>query len=221
MIAILKKFINLLYENSCELCKKNCKDLIFCDTCESKLEERKEQYKKNFDEITIYAWGHYDGNLRDSIISLKNGRKKLAKYFAQRLSIFWKELNIKDDDFLVLPIPSHKKRTRERGYCQTELIGKEFAETLKFNFSDKYLIREKDTLFMNKLNLEERIQNIDRAFKIINPLNDKKNIVLIDDILTTGSTMQEVAKTIHKDYPLVNLIGLTIAAGDTWDKGDK
>ena len=71
---------------------------------------------------------------------------------------------------------------------------------------------------MNKLNSNERAANINGAFKIINSLDGEKNIILLDDILTTGSTMCEIAKTIHKDYPNINLVGLTIAAGDTWDK---
>lgn len=218
MISILKKLINLLYENSCTLCKSNCKDLVFCKNCESKLEERKELYKKTFNEINIYSWGFYDGNLRDSIISLKNGKKKLAKFFGLKLSIFWETLNLESKDYLVLPIPSHKKRNKERGYCQTELIGKEFSENLKFRFSKNCLIREKETLFMNKLNLNERAENINGAFKIVNSLDSEKNIILLDDILTTGSTMCEIARTIHKDHPNINLIGLTVAAGDTWDK---
>lgn len=216
MISIFKKLINLLYENSCALCRKNSKDLIFCKECENKLEERKELYKKTFDEINIYSWGFYDGNLRDSIISLKNGKKKSARFFGLKLSSFWKTLNLDSNEYLVIPVPSHKKRNKERGYCQTELIAKEFAENLNFRFSNNYLIRGKETLFMNKLNLNERAENINGAFKIINSLNSEKNIILVDDILTTGSTMCEIAKTIHKDYPNINLIGLTVAAGDTW-----
>lgn len=216
MINIFKKLINLLYENSCVLCKNNCKDLIFCSECENKLEKRKELYKKTFDEISVYSWGFYDGNLRDSIISLKNGKKKSAKFFGLKLSSFWKTLNLDSNDYLVIPVPSHKKRNKERGYCQTELIAKEFSSNLNFRFSNNHLIREKETLFMNKLNLNERIENIKSAFKLVNSFDEEKNIILVDDILTTGSTLCEIAKIIHSKKSNINIIGLTIAAGDIW-----
>ena len=115
-----------------------------------------------------------------------------------------------------MPVPSHKQRVRARGYCQTTLIATRFSETIGLNFSNSLIARKKQTEFMNSLaNLEERRKNIKNAFEIINPIH-VQDILIIDDILTSGSTLCEVARTIHRYNPDVNIIGLTVAAGDRY-----
>ena len=219
MQSILEKFFNLIYENACLVCSKPAKDLFICTSCEKEFVERKEKPTKNFDEITIYSWGLYDGKLRQGIIALKTDKKKLASYFAKKLIEFWNDLpkEIKNENYLVIPTPSHKKRIKERGYCQTELIAKEFANNLGLHFSNKLVIRSKETLYMNSLtSLNERVKNIKNAFEIISEEPIEKDILIIDDILTSGSTLRELARTIKEKYPKKNLIGLTVSAGDTY-----
>jgi competence protein ComFC len=217
MENIFKKLINLLFENSCPVCRSGCADLMICNSCEGNLEVRKDLYIKELDGIKIYSWGLYDGNLRQAIISLKNGKKELSSLFANKLIDFWKSINKNNsNDFLVIQIPSHKKRVKERGYCQTTLISEHFAKKLNYSFSSSHIARKKETNFMNKLNLEERIENIKDAFEVVKPFQNNFKVIVIDDIFTSGSTMQEIERTIHKEYPNVELIGLTVAAGDTW-----
>ena len=70
---------------------------------------------------------------------------------------------------------------------------------------------------MNSLtSLNERVKNIKDAFKIISEEPIEKDILIIDDILTSGSTLRELARTIKEKYPKKNLIGLTVSAGDTY-----
>lgn len=219
MQNLLLKIADLLYENSCLICNEASKASLVCKKCEQDFIERKNNHIKRFEEITVFSWGLYEGRLREGIISLKAGKRKLADYFTNKLTVFWNKLNkdVKYKDYLVIPMPSHNKRIRERGYCQSTLIAKHFAESLNFNFSNQFATRIKETLFMNNLlNINERIENIKGAFKITDENPKENNILIIDDILTSGTTICELARAIHTKYPDKNLIGLTIASGDTY-----
>ena len=223
MKNIFYKIINLIYENSCLICSKGTECLRVCQTCESSFVIRKINSIKTFDEITILSWGFYDGQLREGILKLKSGKRKLANYFGKKLRDFWREPPNKSrfKDCLVIPVPSHNKRVQERGYCQTTLLVKDFALNLNMNYSSKLVKRIKETAYMNSLNtISDRALNIKDAFEINDNKVEEKNILIIDDILTSGSTMCELAKTIHKKYPEINLMGLTIASGDKHNLSD-
>ncbi len=216
MFNFIKKIISLIYENSCAVCGSSSKELIICHSCEKDFKVRSEIYKRDLDSITVFSWGFYDGSLRSAIIALKNNKKDLANYFASKLSKYWENLNVSKEDFLILPVPSHKRRLKERGYCQTELIAEEISRNLNLRFSKNHIERIKETKFMNSLNLIERKENIAGAFKIVKDISSEKDILIIDDILTTGSTFEEISRTIKSENPEANLIGLTIASGDDW-----
>lgn len=217
---LLSKIVSLIYENSCLICNQSSGAALVCKACEKEFVERKENYIKNFDKFTAYSWALYDGKLRTGILELKAGKKKLANYFTEKLINFWNKVpeKIKNKDYLVIPVPSHKKRIKERGYCQSSLIANKFAESLRMKFSNYLIRRIKETKYMNSLkDINERQENIQNAFNISEQNIDVKNILIVDDILTSGSTMCEIAKLIHTKYPNMNLIGLTIASGDKYD----
>lgn len=219
MASFISKIFKLLYENECALCKKASGGNLVCIECELDFIERKQNYSKYFETITIYSWAYYKGKIRDGIIELKKGKKELAKYFSIKLGNFWERIQNKilRNEYIVIPVPSHKNRIKERGYCQSTLLSKEFAKILQLNFSCNFVSRIKDTKHMNSLqNVNERYLNIKDAFEIIGPKPYEKNLLIIDDILTSGSTICELARTIHGVYPDLHLVGLTIASGDTY-----
>ena len=224
MRELVTKFVNLVFENACLICNKSSGNLEICQNCREDFKERKDNHTKYLNNLTVYSFGYYDGKLRHGIINLKNGKKKLALYFSNLLIDFWQRLkpNTKNNTWAIIPVPSHKKRIEERGYCQTSSIAKDFAKNMSFKYSNDLLIRKKNTKHMNNLkNINERIENIKDAFilnkEISNILVPSSNLLIIDDIVTSGSTMCEIAKTIHKFNPEIKLHGLTIASGDLWD----
>ena len=217
MKKIITGIIDLFFENSCLICNTASSNNILCKSCKEAIEQIPNKGKRSFKEIYVYSYGFYDGKLREAILALKSGKKKLANYFSQKLITFWKEQSVTYKNLMVVPIPSHKNRIKERGYCQSTLIARDFAFSIGQEFSSDFLVRIKETSFMNSLsNAQERIENIKDAFKVNDLKSPKENILIIDDILTSGSTMRESARTIHKKYPKLNLIGLTIATGDTY-----
>ena len=220
MKELLTQIIGLLYESQCSICNKASSDFIVCKSCESEFVIRSDNYIKYLDKIKIYAWGRYEGKLRQGIINLKNGKKRLGKYFGERITELWDQITNKEKTrgSIVIPVPSHRKRIKERGFCQTSLIAYEFAKLSGLHFSNSHIVRNKETKYMNALsNVDERRNNIKDAFEISSSIHLSNQILLIDDILTSGCTMSELAKTIHTKHPEIQITGLTVAAGDKYN----
>lgn len=174
--------------------------------------------KKNI--VTIFS---YDDNLiRQTIWSLKFRRnKKLAKVFAQilydeileKLSEEMLFSNFKKP--ILIPIPISRKRLRERGFNQTELIAKEMSlldMSNSFVFKKDILVKHIDTPHQSRAkNKKERLENIKNSFSVKNKKEIKgKNIILLDDVTTTGATLNE-AKKILRQNGAKKIICLTIA----------
>ncbi len=112
----------------------------------------------------------------------------------------------------VVPVPLHADRLKERGFNQTELIFKPWAKRQGFVWTEA-LARTRHTLPQWELNLRERRKNIKGAFNVTRPdLIMGKRILLVDDIFTSGLTMDECAKVLKRDGA-VEVRGLALASG--------
>ncbi len=102
----------------------------------------------------------------------------------------------------IIPVPISKKRRKERGYNQSELIAKEIAKNLGIEYNTDCLFKVKNIVEQSKLNKEERQKNIQGVYELHkqNRLQNKK-ILLIDDIYTTGSTVNECCKILKQASP--------------------
>ncbi len=108
-----------------------------------------------------------------------------------------------DPDFstadVLVPVPLHKIRLRERGYNQSELIAKGVSNVTGIKVIGDLLVRARNTETQTKLNFEERKENVKDAFfvnrKYKNFVVDKK-VIIVDDVITTGSTINECAKAL-------------------------
>lgn len=96
---------------------------------------------------------------------------------------------------IIIPVPISKKRFKKRGYNQSFLIAKEIAKNFTIKLEEDVLIKTQNNIAQSTLNKKEREQNVKNAYKIINMEKIKnKNILLIDDIFTTGATVNECSK---------------------------
>lgn len=123
------------------------------------------------------------------------------------IGVFLGELvgkHIKNDpDFILadalVPVPLHKIRLRERGYNQSEMISKGISRITGIKVIGDLLIRVRNTETQTKLNFEQRIENVKEAFKLREKYKDfvvGKRFIIVDDVITTGSTINECAKTL-------------------------
>ena len=124
-------------------------------------------------------------------------------YISKTLGLWMREIlktdpKFKDFHFL-LAVPLAKKKLAQRGFNQSELLADIMAKEKNFEVIKNAIIRIKNTLSQTTLNKKERKNNIAGAFSVLKPeLIKGKNIILIDDVATTGSTLQELAKTLKK-----------------------
>lgn len=140
----------------------------------------------------------YDDIMRKSIYSFKyNGRQEYAIFYAQqiyeRLSDKIKLWNAE----ALIPIPIHKSKLRKRGYNQAYLIAKELSNLTGIPVKNDILIRQKNTTVQKNLNANERSSNLKNAFKIAQNKVKLSSAILIDDIYTTGSTIQACADALE------------------------
>lgn len=102
---------------------------------------------------------------------------------------------------IVIPVPMHRNKLRKRLYNQSAILARQVAKTLRLDYFPNILIKTKDTIAQSKLNRERRKQNIVNSFAV---LEDYKNIIkghnviLIDDVYTTGATVNECSKILKK-----------------------
>lgn len=99
---------------------------------------------------------------------------------------------------IVVPVPLHWKKKQERGFNQSELMAKKISKKLSIPISTNNLFRAKNTLSQTLLSRTQRHKNVKGAFKVKNPeMFYQKNILLVDDVLTTGMTASECAKSLE------------------------
>jgi len=157
----------------------------------------------------------YRGVVRKAILTLKY---KFAFDVAQELvSISLHRINnnksILPRSALLIPIPVHPMRKNWRGFNQVELMGKYLSGKKKWTYSDKILIRKKITAPQALLKGEERKTNIKNVFGVDSSLAKgvkEKEIILFDDVFTTGATLREAAKTLKRNG-FLKVWGLSLA----------
>lgn len=200
---------NLFYPPVCGICGKLNEDFL-CKKCEKLLESQAKfeiQEKQNinlyFDKL-LYIF-QYEGIIRKLIIDYKfNEKSYLYKTFANFLLKNQKFFEILKSYDTIIPVPISKKRKKERGYNQSTLIAREISKRLKIEINTSCLYKAKDIVAQSTLNREEREQNIKGVYQLKNVKKlENKKILLIDDIYTTGSTLNECSKILRKSNPKV------------------
>ncbi len=147
--------------------------------------------KQPFSKILYY--GLYEGALRKAIQLFKfSGIKRLSKPLGSLLL----QLRIPKAD-VIIPVPLHLKRLRQREFNQTALMGRCLAKELKIPMIIDNLIKVRETPPQTSLKREERLKNVKKTFSAHESLRDK-DILLIDDVITTGATVKECSHLLMK-----------------------
>lgn len=210
----LDKIIGLVFPTRCVACGRG--DLLLCEECQGKLESLEEFYCIVCDRPAVGGFTHpgcatrytperalsgflYSGPARELIQSLKY--KRLRPLVQIMADLLIEDLEEKGIDFgkeaVVVPIPLSFWREGSRGFNQAELLGKALAEQLGLAFRTDLLQKIKDTPSQVGLPREERLKNVRGVFAAKGPL-DGRDILLVDDVTTTGVTAGEAAKVLKK-----------------------
>lgn len=143
----------------------------------------------------LRSWAVFDSPVRDALLRLKYRRdmalgEALSTQIAEFLSGLGWPVNV------VIPIPLGKRRIKERGYNQVEMISMPLAEKLGIPYTSKALVRARETRSQVGLSAEERLQNVNGAFEARTKALGK-TILLVDDVATTGATLSSGAEALY------------------------
>ena len=203
----------------------NCKGKIvyikepFCMKCGKQLWKDEKEYCRDCEKIHhqfIQGTSLYDyGSMSDSVFRFKYGQRM------EYASFYGKDLYEKKGKWLMsirpdalVPVPIHASKMRSRGYNQAELIARELSKYSGIPVNTELIRRIKPTKPLKNLSHAERQNNLKRAFKICQ--NDVKlsTIVIIDDIYTTGSTIDSMASVLKAvGIQKIYFMSLTIGRG--------
>lgn len=142
--------------------------------------------------------GIFDGSLRQAIHALKYERKeRVAESLAELMALAWHQEPVLHDVDLLLPLPIHQRREGDRGFNQSALLARGLANRINLPLLEESLIRpiyRKPQVGMGR---EERQLNVAGVFEVTRPEEvTGRNLLLIDDVMTTGATCNEAAKTL-------------------------
>ena len=206
--------LNLFFPKLCEGCNKLLGDneLVLCTNCRHQLPvtnfhfEASEAVKKIlYGRVKLHhatALLHFSkkGIVQQLLHNLKyRGHEQIGEFFGKWLGAELKSIDAYQSIDVVVPVPLYKTKLRKRGYNQVAKFGKEIAKSLNAEYNDTVLIKSKSTktqVFKKRLT---RWSNDDSLFAVSNlePLKGK-HILLVDDIITTGATIEACATVLSK-----------------------
>ena len=207
----LKDFFNLFFPDLCIICNTHLvnQEELICTKCLYNLP--KTNYHKEIDNpVSQLFWGRTKVKYATSYFTFSKGSQYqhmmhkfkyhgnkeigyvLGKSFGNQIanSVF-SEIDV------IVPVPLHNSKLRKRGYNQSEWIGKGLSEAMQKPLDTKSFIRSVATETQTKKSRFERWKNVENIFEITNTKAlEKKHILVVDDVVTTGSTLEACANVL-------------------------
>lgn len=213
----------------CLLCHTRQDQLGVCEACHARYEEKRRRYGQcqrcgtfgvraavcdtcrnwpNYFTGNTALWP-YQGEVRDAIVHFKFHHEPWrASAFAEQL------LPYVEGNALLIPVPLHAKRLRERGYNQSALLVQALCRQGDLRSAPDTLVRTVNTVHQVGRTRSERMENMREAFAVSDPtVIQGQEVVLVDDILTTGATLLMCARTLHA-AGAIRVRSITLAAGE-------
>ena len=214
--SIIKFAEELFFPQQCFFCKKY--GTMLCGDCQTLLDisplHRPDRSQKYLSDI--FTPCSYENNYAKKLIhgfKYEPFHKKLALPLAGLIAAHFKlaEQNCNIQEFIIVPVPLAPNRVRWRGFNQAETLASELAKIWQLNVETSCLKRTRETKAQAELSQNQRRENIKNAFTCEKPAPIKnKSIFLVDDVVTTGATMNECARVLSKNGAQ-KIIGISIA----------
>ena len=236
--SVIDKVTDVLYPKACPICGKaapvvegkraqvcpECYEELrfikhnYCLRCGKELGSAAQQYCYDCSRIKhVYDQGAaalmYTDGIKQSIYRYKyKGKREYASWYGAMLAKGCGERIAMWNPDVIIPVPLHKKKLKERGYNQAELMARALGEQLGIPVDGDYLVRTNNTVPMKKLTGEERINNLKNAFNIVSNSVQYNKILLVDDIYTTGATIDACA-TVLKAHGAKSVYYVSLCVG--------
>lgn len=214
-----EKLLNLLYPRCCPVCHRILKDQrqMVCPECANRPRlvreprcmkcgrpvKTEEEYcpqcasgeRKFTCGRSIYL---YDGLMKASVLKYKYfGRREYGDFYSAAMCHYARKEILRWKPDVIVPIPLHKRKKRLRGFNQSEYLAVRIGRAFGIPVSTEILLKVKNTGSQKKLDAARRRRNLQRAFAVTEPL-EGLSILLIDDVFTTGSTMDAAAGILRR-----------------------
>ncbi|MCX7596400.1 MAG: ComF family protein [Fischerella sp.] len=209
-----KNLLNLFVQSHCPLCQRSTSQEL-CPNCTYKLQKCHISDASNLGQNSrsIFAWGVYGGILKQAIAAMKyENQPEIARCLGQWLGEAWLLHYERDRRLVVVPIPLHASKLKQRGYNQAALIAESFCATTGLQLKQNGLERVKATEAQFSLSASEREKNLTAAFGLGKDFYHlpKAPVLLVDDIYTTGATFRAAMQTLCNSGIAVS--GLAVVA---------
>jgi ComF family protein len=213
----LNPLLELFLESKCPLCQRSTNQDL-CQSCRQQVQRCQSHSPWGQETPPILAWGVYGGALKRSIAALKyENQPQIARLLGDLLGQTWLEVSAKEQRIMaqpiVVPIPLHPDKQKQRGYNQAELLAIAFCQTTGLPLQRHGLARTRATTAQFGLSIAERNQNLTDAFQLgqgfLRHLPSRP-VLLIDDIYTTGATARSAIQTLEQHQ--ISVCGLAAIA---------
>ena len=214
----IQGLLNLFLQSRCPLCDRST-PTEFCLDCTRQLQKcRLTHPLKAPQQLPIFAWGNYQGTLKRAIAALKyENQPAIARPLGFWLAEAWLNSPYATSQAIVVPIPLHSNKQKQRGYNQATLIGEHFCSFTGLKLHKLGLTRQKDTAAQFNLTPQQREENLNQAFALGTEFcrhRPVKPVLLIDDIYTTGATASFAAKVLQQSgITVYGLVAIAISQG--------
>lgn len=210
---MLKDFISLLFPDLCAACGQslNHDEEIICIVCEYKLPLTNYHLQEDHNALEKIFYGRVhltfasamylfnkEGLVQSIIHNFKyKGNKHIGEFLGMRYGYELKKNNKLSDVDLVIPVPLHWKKLKERTFNQSEYFAKGIAQSMDVKMISDIIIRREYTTSQTNKSRFERWQNVTNAFETnANKCINYKHLLLVDDVITTGSTIEACVNTL-------------------------
>lgn len=227
---MLESLLNLFFPKVCSGCHAFLADneSVICTQCRHEvpfthhhLNSKNEAFKKFYGKIDIihasaFLSFHKKGIVQELIHHLKYKKQEqigtiLGHWYAEDL----KAIKPTAPFEVIIPVPLHPKKQKERGYNQITTFGKALAESLQLEYNDQILIRKTYSKTQSKKSFLGRSEGITQAFDVIFTEDSyNKHFILVDDVITTGATLEACSRALLK-IPGAKISLICIAMADS------
>ena len=228
MFRWLKDISRVLLPIHCVQCKNPIaqQSELFCVSCYSQLPQTEffkvkenECYRRFLNDgftlnyIATLFYFDEDSPLKSAIHLLKyKGKTDIGYFFGQQLGRKINNVDLLQDVDVIIPLPLHHKKQNQRGYNQSEIIAEGISKLTNISVDNTVVKRIKNTKTQTRMNKTQRQENVMQAFKWFKTYPKGTHIMIVDDVLTTGSSIQALISSCkhQNDYKFsVICIGYT------------
>jgi ComF family protein len=228
LVQIKNNLVHLIFPTHCLVCNREITIInkSICPLCEDEFSFTNFELLKDPTKLDKLFWGRVKLHSSYCLVYFEKGKNSqktvhafkydnnylLASEMGKKIGEKIKSLKQFESLELLLPVPIHPKKEYQRGYNQSEKIANGISEIINIPVNCKILLKSKNNKSQTKKNKFTRWENVKNTFEIdVEFLQKLNHIAIIDDVITTGSTLESIVKIINEKVPHLNVSIISLA----------